>query len=114
MATVQDLTLYEGNDETVSLAVTDADEQSAYDLTDAELDMILKPNADTADDADETIVLSTRTGEITVTDAPAGLATATVNRPHLAESGRRAWRLDVIRPGTRRTAVYGTLHVVNL
>ena len=40
-----------------------------YDLTDANLELLIKPAADTPDDGPGVVVLSTGTGEITITDA---------------------------------------------
>jgi len=113
MAARVELVVYENNDETIDLAVTTVD-GDPYDLTDANLELLIKPAADTPDDGPGVVVLSTGTGEITITDAEGGAATAEVSRSHLAVPGTRVWRVDVVRPGSRRTAMYGPFHVVNL
>lgn len=112
MAARVELVVYENNDETIDLAVTTVD-GDPYDLTGANLELLIKP-ADTPDDGPGVVVLSTGTGEITITDAAGGAATAEVSRTALADPGTRVWRVDVVRPGSRRTAMYGPLHVVNL
>lgn len=112
MATYQELTVYELNDETLGLAVVGEDTGTAYDLASVTLEMLIKPTADTPDA--EAVILSTTTGEITITDAADGLAEVRIDRTHLAEAGDLVWRLDLVVEGTRRTAVYGPLRVINL
>lgn len=114
MATHQTLQLYEWNDEEVELSVVDPDSGAAYDLTDAELELFIKATVDQLDADDNTVILSTATGEITIEDAGAGTALAMINRGYLSEPGDLVWRLDVVRAGTRRTAIYGPLRVTNL
>ncbi|WP_435109911.1 hypothetical protein [Nocardiopsis synnemataformans] len=114
MATHQSLILYEWNDEEVELQITDPDSGSAYDLSGAVLELILKADVDQLDTDPGTVILSTETGEITILDAAAGTALAMINRGYLSEPGDLAWRLDVVRAGTRRTAIYGPLRVTDL
>lgn len=114
MAVRTELVVYENNDEELDLVVTTLDDGAAYDLTGATLELVIKPSADTPDDDDGTVVLSSADGDITITDPAAGTATVTVDRSHLAVPGTRAWRVDVVRPGSRRTAMYGPLHIINL
>lgn len=114
MATYQELTVYEANDETLSLALTSPDDGTAYDLTGAGLELVLKTSVDELDSDPDTVIISTDTGGIVIDDATGGLATVTVQRGELQIPGDLVWRLDVVRSGTRRTAVYGSLHVVNL
>lgn len=114
MATYQELTVYELNDEQIGLVITEPDTGTAYDLTGADLEMLLKPSADTPDSDPGVVILSTTGGEIVVDDAAQGLATVAIARGDLATPGDLVWRVDVVRPGTRRTAVYGPLRVVNL
>ncbi|GAA1455765.1 hypothetical protein [Nocardiopsis tropica] len=114
MATHQTLQLYEWNDEEVSLSIVDPDSGAAYDLTGADLELILKADVDQADDDPATVILSTSTGEITTLDPVAGTALAMINRGYLSVAGDLVWRLDVVRAGTRRTAIYGPLRVTNL
>jgi hypothetical protein len=108
------LTLYESNDEAVSLAITDPDVGTAYDLTGAEIEFFIKATPDVPDADPSVVILSTTSGEIVVDDEAGGLATVTINRDHLMIPGDLVWRVDVVRPGTRRTCVYGPLRVVNL
>lgn len=114
MATYQELTLYELNDETISLALSEPDDQQPHDLTGADLELIVKSSVDQEDSDPETLVVDTQSGAIVVDDAAAGLATATIQRGELTTPGELVWRLDVVRSGTRRTAVYGVLRVVDL
>jgi hypothetical protein len=114
MATHQELLVYEWNDEEIALTITDPDLGAAYDLTGAELEFFIKPTADVADNDPSVEVLSTGTGEITVTDAAGGIALVMINRGYLSVPGDLVWRLDVVRAGTRRTAVYGPLRVTDL
>ena len=80
-----------------------------YDLDGTTVQMVMKPDADT----DSSVaVLSTATGE--VEDAEAGQVRVHVGRERLTEAGLRWWHLDVVRPGARRTAVYGDLYVVDM
>lgn len=114
MATLQTLQLYEWNDEEVELSIVDPDSGTAYDLTDAGLELVIKRDVD-QDDADpDTVILSMATGEITLIDPVAGTALVMINRGHLQVPGDLVWRLDVVREGTRRTAIYGPLRVTNL
>ncbi|QUX25671.1 hypothetical protein K1J57_10165 [Nocardiopsis sp. MT53] len=94
--------------------MTDPDAGTAYDLTDAVLELVIKDTVDQLDTDPATVILSTTTGEITVVNAAQGLALAMINRGYLATPGDLVWRLDVVRAGTRRTAIYGPLRVTNL
>lgn len=114
MATHQSLQLYEWNDEEVELSIVDPDTGDAYDLTGAELELLIKASVDQLDADPDTVTLSTATGEITMIDPAAGTALVMVNRGYLSEPGDLAWRLDVVRAGTRRTAIYGPLRVTDL
>ena len=113
MPTRIDLTLYEGNDEEVAVTVT-TDDGAPYDLSSVTLEMVIKPSAGTPDTAEGVYRLSTVTGEIVVDNAAAGAATVTIDRSILSEPGTRAWRLDAVAPGTRRTIMYGPLHIIDL
>jgi hypothetical protein len=108
------LTVFEGNDESVELAITDPDLSAAYDLTGAEIEFFIKATPDVLDADPSVVILSTTSGEIVVDDEAGGLATVTIERGHLSTPGDLVWRVDVVRPGTRRTAAYGPLRVVNL
>jgi hypothetical protein len=105
------LTLRERNDEQVYLAVTK--DGAAYDLTGATIELILKSAVSDADSTGTT--LSTTTGDIVITNAAGGLATANVSST-VTTTPVKNWtfRLDVIVAGKRKTAGYGTYTVIDL
>jgi hypothetical protein len=110
------LQLYELNDEEISLAIVEEDTGTVHDLTDASLELFIKPSADTPD-SDPSVVILSSVGPgapIDITDPPGGLATAYIDRILLGTPGDLVYRVDVVRPGARRTCVYGPLRVVNL
>ncbi|MFE3461385.1 hypothetical protein ACFXKD_27895 [Nocardiopsis aegyptia] len=109
-----ELILREGNDETLSLTVAEEDGGGPHDLTGATLELLIKTSEDAADSDPSTVLLSSTTSDITINSPAAGTATATIDRTHLQQPGTRFWRLDVVRPGTRRTAIYGPLSIVDL
>jgi hypothetical protein len=113
--TVRPLRLLEGNDEI--LTVTIGRSGAAYGLTGSTVEMIIKNSVDDAEgtypDA-SVVVLSTATGEITVTDAAAGTVTIAIDAADLATPGNMVYRIDVIDGTGRRTAIHGDLLVVNL
>ena len=111
--TRQELRLYQANDETLLAYVTEVDGQAPHDLTGDPLVQLIIKDTPGADDVGA-VVLSTGSGEVTVTDAEAGEVEIAIGREYLAEAGTRWWRLDVVRPGSRRTAVYGELYVVDV
>lgn len=106
----QELRLGQSNDEELELVLTDSDTGGPYDLTDAEVQLVLKADAAVPDT--EAIILTSP--DVDITDPEAGEVTVAVSRSHLADAGCRWWRVDVVRPGTRRTAIYGPLIVVDL
>lgn len=114
MATRQDLIMYEDNDETVAVTVAPADGGSLAGVTG--LEFILKPDVCESDTDDDTVVLTTAGGAITITGQTADLITATVAVPRtaLADPYSRAWRLDALTTAARRTAVYGSVTVIDL
>lgn len=117
MATDDPITVYEGNDTTVTVTVTPAD--AGDDLTDvASLEFYLKHTACDADDAATTVVLTTADpAEVLITAQTADGITAEVYVPGTAleEPFGRTYRVDAIGAGGgRRTAVYGTVTVVDV
>lgn len=105
-----ELTLYQGNDETLDITVCEADTGDAYDLDDATVELLLKSHS-YEPDSDAT-VLSTSAGELEITSTSDGTVRARIDRPHLDTPGTRWWRLDIVRPDTRRTAAYRELYLV--
>lgn len=112
MAVRRDLRLLEANAETVREAVTDDDsDDGALDLAGKVIEFLIKPNDITADSSPSVVTLSTATGEITVTDAAAGICEVAVP-PQIP--GQYWRRLDVITGSDRKTAVYGPMHVISV
>lgn len=106
-----DLTLVEGNTETVEETVTDDDTGQPFNLTGKTVEFYIKANATVPDTDPSVVKLSTATGEVTVTDAAGGVATVAVP----AQAAGTAWhRLDVVSGGSRKTAVYGPLYVIDV
>jgi hypothetical protein len=107
----RDLTLVEGNPETVKEIVTDDDTGLPFNLTGTTVEFWIKPDATVPDTDPSVVKLSTSTGEVTLTDAAGGVATVAVP----AQSAGTSWRrLDVVSGGSRKTAVYGPLYVINV
>jgi len=108
----KNITLYEGNIETIALVVTTEDDGLAQDLTFATVEVYLKPNKDTDDGDASVVLLSTETGEVVKTTPLDGEATITF--PSDLSAGTLWWRVDVIINNRRKTAVYGSLYVENI
>jgi hypothetical protein len=108
------LTLREINDETVFLTLTK--EGAPFDLTGATVEMVIKKNVVTPDDDPTSFLLSTETGEITITDPAAGLATVEISSATVTAIAVKNWafRVDVLIGGKRKTAGYGTLNITDL
>jgi hypothetical protein len=105
-----ELTLGQANDETLELVLVESDTGGAYDLTGAGVEVVLKAAAGVPDT--EAIILTSP--DVDITDPEAGEVEVAISRSHLQDAGCRWWRVDVVRPGTRRTALYGPLQVVDL
>lgn len=115
MATQQALTLYEANDENVTVAVTTNDPVTGtvLDLTGATVEAFLKVAASTPDNDAGVWKGSTATGEITLTDAVNGLLEIAI--PGSAVTTTKGWwRCDVVVSSRRKTAAYGQVTVVDL
>ncbi|MFB4320658.1 hypothetical protein [Actinomadura sp. 21ATH] len=106
------LALSQGNDETLAGTVTEADFGTPLDLTGVTLEMLLKDTPETPD-ADAT-VLSTATGEITITDPDGGTYSVAIPETDLTEAGDRWYRVDAVQGTSRKTIVYGPLRVRDL
>lgn len=106
-----DLTLIEGNTETVKETVLDDDTGQPLNLSGKTVEFYLKADATVPDTDPSVVKLSTSTGEVTITDAAGGVATVAVP----AQSAGTSWRrLDVVSGGSRKTAIYGPLYVINV
>jgi hypothetical protein len=111
-----DLTLHERNDETIAVTVvpvTPGDDLSAV----TGLEFVLKPSTcDDDDDPAALLLTSEADGGITIQSHTPTQITAQVQIPAtaLTETYPRAWRLDGLNGAARRTALYGTVTVVNL
>lgn len=116
MATRQNLTLRENNDETIALTITA--EVPSYDLTAVtRLEFYLKVDDCYTDDDTTTLLLSSSVpSEMVIVSQDAAAITATVHVPASALSGGydRFYRLDALTGALRRTALYGQVAVVDL
>ena len=113
MADRVDITVHEGNDETVEVTVT------GPGLDDVEgLEFVLKHSTCDADDDDTVLLLTTADpGEMAITAQTDDEITAEAYLPGtaLADPFPRVYRVDAIGAGgDRRTALYGTVTVVDL
>lgn len=105
----------EDNDEIVDISLTAVGSANLATVT--SLAMILKPSTCEGDSGDGVLVLtSADTDQITInTQSPTALtATAFVPRTYLAAPYERAWRLDLLTGTARHTALYGSVHVIDL
>lgn len=107
MATLSDITLLQGNNETLSGTVTSGG--SAQNLTGVALTMVIKSSAVASDSSGTTI--GTATGEITVVSAAAGTYSVAVPTSVTTSAGVKWYRIDATSGGTTRTVVYGELVV---
>lgn len=116
VAALQPLTLYEGNDETLTVTLVPADGESLSSVTG--LEFFLKADSCDADDADGVVFLSTENppGGITIVSQSADEIVATIEIPAsaLVDPYGRFWRLDAMTGVLRRTAMYGPVTVLDL
>lgn len=106
-----DLTLIEGNTETVEEAVTDDDTGQPLNLTGVTVEFYVKTDRTVPDTDPSVVKLSTATGEVTVTNAVGGVCTVAVP----AQAAGTYWRrLDVVSGTDRKTAIYGPLYVIDV
>jgi hypothetical protein len=106
------LSLSQGNDETLSGLVLQADDGTPLDLTGVALEMLLKATPETPDE--DATVLSTTGGQIAIVSAAAGTYSVNVPDSALTEAGDRWYRVDAVAGTSRKTIVYGPLHVRDL
>lgn len=113
MASVQPLTLLEGNTEVLTLTVSPEDGGSLSGVTGLEL--VLKAEACDADASGITLT-SGDNGGITINTQSASeiTATATIPASALVDPYDRFWRLDTLSGEVRHTAMYGPVTVVDL
>jgi hypothetical protein len=114
--TPQDLTLIEGNDQTVAFTITPR--TAGDDLTGvARVEVIFKPDSCTTDDSDYALVLtSSNAAQVTLLTQAADEITAEAYLPasYLAEPYDRVWRVDAVGvSGERRTAIHGSVTVID-
>lgn len=116
MATRQNLTLRERNDETIAMTITAG--VDGYDLaTVTVVEFYLKIDPCYGDDDLTTVLLSSSDAAqvvITAQDATTIEATVQVPAAALAGSYDRFYRLDAMVGALRHTALFGTVTVVEL
>lgn len=116
MAQLAPITLHEGNDEVLVLTIDRVDPSDDLSTV-TSLELYLKVDS-CARDADVTTVLltSAQVSQIDVVTQTAAQITATAYIPAGALVGAydRWWRVDALSPGTRRTALYGPVTVIDL
>jgi hypothetical protein len=103
------LRLVEGNDDVVALTATR--DGQPINLTGVALEVYLKTTEYEADA--DALLLSSGGGQITVTDAAAGLSEAVVDGTLIVPE-LTWWRYDVIESGARHTVSGGPLEVINV
>ncbi|MEB3367405.1 hypothetical protein [Saccharopolyspora mangrovi] len=107
------LSLFEGNTDTITLAITKAVDSTAENLTSKVVEVYFKPSASTAD-TDPSVTKLVSPTDVTITDAAGGLAQFTVPAPVVASPGSTFWRCDVVSGANRRTSMYGSVTTENL
>ncbi|MFC3454001.1 hypothetical protein [Amycolatopsis speibonae] len=115
MATNQPITLNENNDENVKVTITTnvPTDGTTLDLTGKTVEAYLKPTKASADNDAAAWKGSTATTGVTITDAANGKATVSIPAANITTT-QGWWRVDVLSSGLRKTAVYGTVTVVDL
>jgi hypothetical protein len=111
MATLAPISVLQGNDVLVDLAVLEDDGKTPQNITALTPSLLVKPQS-TSPDTAATATLTVGSG-LTVTDAAEGLLTAFLPRALLSTAGTEWYRLDLAdNGGDRTTALYGLL-VIN-
>ena len=114
MTTTQRLVVQQNNDITLQATIMERDSiptDGPFNITGMKLDFWIKDSELTSDTDPDTIHLSTLTGEIVMSNPPAGIATIFIARSHVLEFGEQWYRLDVTSGLTVRTEGNGTLVV---
>ena len=103
------LTLYENNDEKLNLTISS--NVVGFSLVGKDLEAFVKASASTPDDDAGVWMGTSDDGDIVIEDED----NAYVLIPAAALTTTKGWyRVDVLAGGLRKTAVYGTLTVVDL
>lgn len=115
MATSQGISLNESNDENIKVTITTnvPTDGTVLDLTGKTVEAFLKPSKATADGDGAVWKGSSATTGVTVTDAVNGKCTVSVPAASVLTT-MTWWRVDVLSGGLRKTAIYGTVTVVDL
>jgi hypothetical protein len=109
MPSVVPLTLYENNDEKLNLTITS--NVVGFSLVGKDMEAYVKASAATPDNDAGVWTGTSDDGDIVIEDADS----AYVMIPAAAVTTTKAfYRVDVLSSGLRKTAVYGTLTVVDL
>jgi hypothetical protein len=112
MTTTRRLVVQQNNDTTLQATIMNRDSTPSdqpFNITGMKLDFWIKDNEQTSDTDPDTVHLSTLTGEIVMSNPPAGIATIFIARTHVAQYGEQWYRLDVTSGLTVRTAGNGAL-----
>lgn len=115
MPSTSTLTVYQGNDEDITETISL--DGALLDLTDWDVEFLIKNSAATDDDDVGNTVLSTATGEITKLDQVANKGKCVVSIPHsvLADPAQRYRRVDLVgADGRRHTVLYGSLTITDV
>src|SRR5688572_9905624 len=95
------LTWFQGQAESYILAVEDEDTGLPQDLTDVtSIAMYIRPTAETEDDDEDTVVLSTDNGKIVITNEEAGLCSIAAADTVTETAGIRWYRI-LAEPGPK-------------
>lgn len=115
MPTQNSLNLFERNNDTVPLTITQTDVGAAEDLTSKTVEVYFKTSADISDADATTVRYGSDTGEVTITDAVNGKCQFVVSDSVVDTPGEYTfWRVDLLEGTARRTCGYGAVSVVNL
>lgn len=110
MPSEQALTLYQSDDETLAVAITDDDTGDPVDLTGLSGSSItMTITGARGDGGGDTLAIGSG---ITLADADSGLITVEVPASLTASPGRRWYRIRVTSGGDTKTAAYGPLIVL--
>lgn len=105
------MTLYERNDHTAQFTITQAG--APFDITGLTIEITLKGSPQ--DDDSTGTLLSTATGEVTITDGPNGIGEVDISSTVTAAPATgRFFKLEVVNAGKRNTAGYGNYKVIDL
>jgi hypothetical protein len=111
----ESLTLIEGNNEDLLIHIkTNVPVAgTVLDLTGSTVEVYLKESANLADDHASTWKGSTATTGVVLTDAVNGVVTVSFPATVVLPTAKW-WRVDVVKGGKRKTAVYGLVSVITI